>query len=301
VTKDGGKFSFLVNNKENYIISASYTGYRTMYSTTLDLAKNKDVNDIRLVLPKLAMDLKEVTVTAKRPMLEVKADKMIMNVEGTINAAGSDAFELLRKAPAVTVDNNDNIILAGKTGTQIFIDGKPSPLTGSDLSGYLKSIQSAQIESIEIITNPSAKYEAAGNAGIINIRFKKNKSFGTNGSVNAGYGIGVFSKYNAGFSLNYRNKKVNIFSTYSYSNVINEINTTGYRIQHDTIFDGGFDRFIRDKGHNIKAGMDYFLNKATTLGVIITAIPGSMQMDEPGETFMVPQLSCKFNGFACFT
>lgn len=211
---------------------------------------------------------------------------MIMNVEGTINAAGSDAFELLRKAPAVTIDNSDNIILAGKTGTQIFIDGKPSPLTGNDLSSYLKSIQSAQIEAIEIITNPSAKYEAAGNAGIINIRLRKNKSFGTNGSVNAGYGIGVFSKYNAGFSLNYRNKNLNVFSTYSYNNGINEINTSEHRTQQDSIFDHRFGRFIHDNGHNIKAGIDYFLNKANTFGVIITAMPGTQHMEEPGETFI---------------
>ncbi|MEI9809981.1 MAG: hypothetical protein WDO16_20105 [Bacteroidota bacterium] len=98
----------------------------------------------------------------------------------------------MRKAPGVTIDKDDNISLAGKNGVQIFIDGKPSPLSGADLAAYLKSLQSAQIEAIELITNPSAKYEAAGNAGIINIKLKKNKAFGTNGSVNAGYNIGTF-------------------------------------------------------------------------------------------------------------
>ena len=106
-------------------------------------------------------------------MIEVKADKTIVNVENSINAVGSDALELLRKSPGVLVDKDDALSLAGKNGVQVYIDGKPSPLSGADLAAYLKSIQSTQIESIELITNPSAKYEAAGNAGIINIKLKR--------------------------------------------------------------------------------------------------------------------------------
>src|SRR6185295_14680936 len=173
--------------------------------------------------------LQGVTVTSEKPMVEVKADKTIVNVEGTMNAVGNDAMELLRKSPGVTVDKDDNINLAGKNGVQIYIDGKPSPLTGTDLTSYLKSMQSAQIESIEIITNPSAKYEAAGNAGIINIRLKKNKAFGTNGSVSAGFNQGVYPKYNAGFSLNYRNNKFNIFGNYNYNKGKNENRLNLYR------------------------------------------------------------------------
>ena len=125
------------------------------------------------------------------------------------------------------LDKDDNISLAGKNGVQVYIDGKPSPLSGADLAAYLKSLQSAQIEAIEIITNPSAKYDAAGNAGIINIRLKKNKSFGTNGSVNAGYNIGIYPKYNGGLSLNHRNKKINVFGNYNYNNSKND-----YRIEY---------------------------------------------------------------------
>ena len=127
-----------------------------------------------------------VTVTSAKPMVEVKADKTILNVEGTINAVGNDGLELLRKSPGVMIDKDDNLSLAGKNGVKVYIDGKPSPLAGADLASYLKSLQSSQIEAIEIITNPSAKYEAAGNAGIINIKLKKNLTIGTNGSVNAG-------------------------------------------------------------------------------------------------------------------
>src|SRR5205085_11969013 len=123
-------------------------------------------------LAKAGANIQGVTVTSQKPMIEVKADKTILNVEGTINAVGYDALELLRRSPGVMIDKDDNVSLAGKNGVQVFIDGKPSPLAGADLANFLKSLQSAQIEAIEIITNPSAKYEAAGNAGIINIRLK---------------------------------------------------------------------------------------------------------------------------------
>ena len=98
------------------------------------------------------------------------------------------------------------LVLPGKMEYRFIIDGRVTPLSGADLAIYLKTLQSSQIESIELITNPSAKYDAAGNAGIINIRLKKNKAFGTNGSVNAGWNVGTYAKYNGGASLNYRNK-----------------------------------------------------------------------------------------------
>ena len=192
VTDKDGNYSFQTESGK-YLLSISHVGYTPMYSPIIDVAGG-DVSVPGLTMAKADKDLAGVTVTSQKPMVEVKADKTILNVEGTINAVGQDALELLRKSPGVMVDKDDNISLAGKNGVQVFIDGKPSPLSGADLSNYLKSMQSSQIEAIELITNPSAKYEAAGNAGIINIKLKKNKTFGTNGSVNAGYAIGNFPK-----------------------------------------------------------------------------------------------------------
>jgi hypothetical protein len=195
---------------------------------------------------------------------------MIVNVEGTINAVGNDALELLRKSPGVLIDKDDNLSLAGKNGVQVYIDGKPSPLSGADLAAYLKSLQSSQIEAIELITNPSAKYEAAGNAGIINIKLKKNKAFGTNGTVNAGYNIGTYAKYNGGFSINNRNSKANVFANYNYSQGINESNFTAYRVQTDSIFDQSSRILQRNKdAHNFKAGADFFINKNSTFGAVV--------------------------------
>jgi hypothetical protein len=269
VSADNGRYSIIANQPGNYLVSASHVGYVPAYSKVFELSGSGDINLPDLSMARRSAELKEVTVTATRPMVEVKADKTILNVEGTINATGNDAMELLRKAPGVLVDKDDNISLAGKNGVQIYVDGKPTPLSGADLAAYLKSLQSAQIEAIEIITNPSAKYDAAGNAGIINIRLKKNKSFGTNGSVNAGYNIGVYPKYNGGFSLNHRNKNINIFGNYNYNKSKNNNIFKLYRELLDTIFDQKTTMTFRNNSHGFKGGLDYFINKKSTVGVLI--------------------------------
>ena len=147
-------------------------------------------------------------VEAQRPIVEVQPDKTVFNVAGSINAQGNTALELLRKSPGVVVDNNDNLVLQGKSGVQVYIDGKKSPLSSDDLAIYLKNLQSDQVDAIEIITNPSAKYDAEGNAGIINLRLIKDKSVGTNGTVNLGTSFSENARYNGSLSLNHRNNKI---------------------------------------------------------------------------------------------
>ena len=154
---------------------------------------------------------------------------------------------------------------------------------------YLKSLQSSQIEAIEIITNPSAKYEAEGNAGIINIRLKKNKSFGTNGSVNAGYNIGIYPKYNAGISFNHRDKKVNLFGNYNFNNNRNQGFMNLYRIQLDTIFDQHSKMLFNNNSHNFKAGMDYFINPRNTIGVMVNGNLSSPHFSNQSSTIITYQ------------
>jgi hypothetical protein len=269
VTNTSGEYQFQNIKTGRYLTNVTYVGFAASYSPAFEVAGSGDVNVSTIALTKMTNGLKDVVVTTQKPIVEVKADKTILNVENTINAVGSDALELLRKSPGVLVDKDDNISLAGKNGVQIYIDGKPSPLTGTDLAYYLKSLQSSQIESIELITNPSAKYEAEGNAGIINIRLKKNKAFGTNGSVNVGYNIGIYPKYNAGFSLNHRNKRVNIFGNYNFNDNKNEGFMNIYRIQLDTIFDQHSKMLFKNISHNFKTGVDYFINSRNTIGVMV--------------------------------
>ncbi|ANE51150.1 outer membrane beta-barrel protein [Flavisolibacter tropicus] len=267
-TKDDGRFSIMADTG-SYLVNVSYIGFTPYYTSSITVS-NKDITLPIITLKKAdASTLKGVTVTSTRPMIEVKADKTVLNVEGTINAVGNDALELLRKSPGVMVDKDDNISLSGKNGVQIYIDGRPSPLTGQDLASYLKTLQSSQIEAIEIITNPSSKYDAAGNAGIINIRLKKNKSFGTNGSVNAGWNIGTYAKYNGGLSLNHRNAKINTFGNFNYfrARYANYMNMYRETVT-DSLFQQHNDMQFKNNSIGFKAGLDYFLSKKSTVGFI---------------------------------
>lgn len=268
VSDNTGQFSITPGAEGRYFVTGSFIGHAEISSPVFEFG-SADMSISDLPMRKLSGNMKEVTVIAKKPPVEVKADKMILNVEGSANAVGQDALELLRKSPGVMVDKDDNLSVSGKNGVQVYIDGRPTPLSGKDLADYLKTVQSSSIEAIEIITNPSAKYDAAGNAGIINIRLKKNKSYGTNGSVTAGYNIGIFPKYNGGISLNHRNKHVNVFGNYTYNRGRNESYMSLYREQLDTIFDQKSTMTFRNKSHNYKAGLDYFITRKSTVGVMV--------------------------------
>ncbi len=269
VTAADGKFQFVNIQPGNYFVNVTHVGYSTRNSDKFELSGGGAIDIPSLQLSKGSGNLKEVVVTTRKPVIEVRADKTILNVEGSINAVGQDALELLRKSPGVLIDKDDNISLSGKNGVQIYIDGRPTPIAGKDLSEYLKTLQSSQIEAIEIITNPSAKYDAAGNAGIINIRLKKNKSFGTNGSLNTGYNVGIFPKYNGGLSLNHRNRRINAFATYNANKNRGEAFMAFTRKQLDTLFDQKTVMSFRNRGQGFKAGMDYFVNNRQTVGVMV--------------------------------
>ena len=267
ITAADGSYTFTNIPSSSYYVSIASIGFAKGNSSVFEYT-NTNIEVATIEIKKASKQLGEVVVTSKKPMIEVRADKTIFNIENSINAVGSDAFELLRKSPGVMVDKDDNVSLSGKNGVQIYIDGRPSPLAGKDLANFLKTIQSSNIEAIELITNPSAKYDAAGNAGIINIRLKKNKSYGTNGSVNAGYAVGIYSKYNTGINFNNRNKKVNLFGSYNYNNNKNTNTINIYREISDTSFDQKGRMINNNLSHNVKAGIDVYANKRNTFGLI---------------------------------
>lgn len=220
-------------------------------------------------------ELSAVTVVSKKPLIEQKIDRTIVNVEASITNVGTSALDVLEKSPGVTVDKDGNISLKGKSGVQIYVDGRPTYLSGQDLTNMLKNMQSEQLDQLEIMTNPPAKYDAAGNAGVINLKTKKNKQVGYNGSATVGYGQGVYASTNESLNLNYRNGKVNVFSNLSY----------GYRQRFQTLtiqrkfidaatkvvksnFSQENNLLNNSEPYSVKLGMDYFASKKTTLGVV---------------------------------
>jgi hypothetical protein len=294
VTDKDGKFSLEKVPVGKYLVRASAIGYVQSLSEPVSVDENHlDVSLAPIVMKGETKTLNEVTVTAKKPMIEVKADKTVLNVAGSINSTGSTAMELLQKSPGVRVDKDDNISMNGKNGVRVYIDGKPSQMDGKDLAAYLKGMSSSDIEAIEIITNPSAKYDAAGNAGIINIRLNKNKNFGVNGNASLNTSFGITPKYNASTALNYRNKQVNVFGNYSYYTGEFHNQLRIYREQKSngqlTTFDQQNEMIDHNYNHNFKVGADFFVTKKSTIGVMVNGSHISGPWDNISKTSIAAQ------------
>jgi iron complex outermembrane recepter protein len=281
VTGDDGSFDIGGIAANRYFLKVNLIGAGEAWVPAFDYdGKDKSLETIELKAQ--ATQLSEVTVVARRPPVEVKADKTVLNVEGTVNSTGLNALELLRKAPGVTVDNNENVNVKGKNAVRVMIDGRDVPLDGKDLSALLKSTQASDISNIEIISNPSAKYDAAGNAGIINIRLKKNKAFGTNGSFGLEGIYGETFKGGGNLSINNRSKRFNVFGNLngSYGDWYNWQNFRREQYQDDQradglpgedwrVFDQKNTEYWENRRTGVRAGADWFINSKHTVGVLL--------------------------------
>jgi outer membrane receptor protein involved in Fe transport len=260
----------------NYLLRISAVGFNTQYSNAFSLEQTSFTLPSMTMAAKANAQMQGVTVTAKKPFIQKLSDRIVVNVENSIVSAGSSALDVLERSPGVTVDQNDAISLRGRSGVIIMIDGKPTPMTGADLANYLKGLPSSAIERIDIITNPSAKYDAAGNSGIIDIRMKKDQRLGTNGTFTAGYGQGIYPKANTGATFNYRNKAVNIFGNYNYSYRKN----LNHLIINRNFFENGVFKGSDDKdnyavmpfnSHTARLGADFFPSKNTIIGFVVNS------------------------------
>ena len=277
ITDKDGNFFFENINQGIYFLTASYIGRKTVNSKSFVLSADKPtvVVEVLQLLPN-GKDLKEVSVISKKAFIERKIDKTVVNVDASVTNAGSTAMDVLEKSPGVTVDKDGNISLKGKQGVMIMLDGKPSFLSGAELANLLRNMSAANLDQIEIMTNPSAKYDAAGNSGIINIKTKKTKQKGMNGSLTLGYGQGVYAKTNNSLNLNYRNGKFNIFSTLSVNQRKNYQHLDIKRVYKNmdqsvtAIFDQNA-RMLHNNGSNsAKIGVDYYASKKTTIGFVVS-------------------------------
>ncbi len=270
VSDDTGGFTIKSLASGGYYATVNSVGLQPFRSAAFTIT-DQDLVLEAFVLRNQTAVLEEVEIIGEKPLIEIQADKTVLNVQDNIAAAGTSGFELLRKAPGVVIDNNDNLIVEGKSGVQIFIDGKPSVLQGEDLTAFLQTLQADDIEAIEVITQPSSRYDAAGTAGIINIKLKRDKNLGTNGTVGAGYAYGKNSRYNTSLSLNHRSKKMNLFGTYSNRLGKSENFTNFDRRQFGTIFDSRTVSVNDRQNHNLRTGADWLMSQRSTLGVLLTA------------------------------
>jgi iron complex outermembrane receptor protein len=285
---EDGKFILMPIAAGNYWAKVTFSGYE---NRVLEDIKLKDGEKLELPdqqLAEVGTEVGTVEIQAERPLVTVKPDMLVFNVENTPNAIGENAFSLLRKAPGVVIDNNDNVMLLGKSGLRIYIDGKPSPLSAKDLANFLKSVQSNQIESIEIITNPSSKFDAAGNAGIINIKMKRDKNLGANATIDLGYAIGIYSKYNGSISANYRNKRFNAFGSYSVWKGKNRNWMDFYRTQSGLAFEQATIMTEDHMNHSFRAGADFFVGKKSTIGVLASGFVSESEHNNTSLTDIGP-------------
>jgi outer membrane receptor protein involved in Fe transport len=258
-----------------YFFRITAVGYTVFYSQKIDVREGEtaSLSSINL-LPRTDNRMQGITVSAHKPFIQRLNDRLIVNVDNSVINAGSAAIDVLERSPGVTIDQNDNIILRGRQGVIIMIDGRVTPMTGADLANYLRGLPVNAIERIEIITNPSSKYDAAGNSGIIDIRLKKDQRLGTNGTLTAGYGQGVYPKVNTGATFNYRNKSINVFGNYNYGyrEMMNHliINRNFYT---NGVLKGSDDKdnygFMAMTSHTARFGADFFPSKKTVLGFVV--------------------------------
>lgn len=302
-----GAFYFDHLQNGSYGIVVTHVGFAPFRDNHLD------INDIHgfialpviLLRPMTGRSLGEVVITAKKPLIEQRTDRTIVNVDAMLTASGSNALEALSKSPGVIVDANDNISLNGKSNVLVLIDDRPTYMSGPDLAAYLRSLPAGTLDKLELISNPPARYDASGGA-VINIVLKKNRAAGFNGSVNIGYNQGVYGKSNDALNVNYRTAKFNLFSNLSYSLDQNYSRETFSRYFYNQ--DGSLNTAAlqnsyykyRSNGWNGRLGMDYFLDQKTTLGFMLNGSTrlrtdlltygnnqynGNMQPDSSGKGF----------------
>ncbi|MBY0245231.1 MAG: TonB-dependent receptor [Sphingobacteriaceae bacterium] len=298
ITDKSGQFSFSNVKNGQYFIKVSSLNHEEHKSEIISIENNAAlVNEI--ILKSKSKSLNQVNIVAKKPFVERKVDKTVVNVEGSSVAVGATALELLQKAPGISVDQNDNISMQGKQGVLIQIDGKMTYMSGADVTNLLKNMQSSEIQTIELMTNPSSKYDASGNSGIINIKTKKGKSLGTNGSVNAGVGYGKFWRANSGVNFNNRSENTNVFGSF------NSAYNKGFQtIDIDRIANGTPNTYFMQKSelintrtsNNFKIGTDYFINKNNTLGFLVNGFINQGKENIGSTT----QIGPAFNSFDSF-
>ncbi|MDP4275465.1 MAG: outer membrane beta-barrel family protein [Bacteroidota bacterium] len=268
-TDSTGMYSFSVPAGD-YFVSVQMVGYKTVKTEKITLSASQEKELLPIFLENYDYKLKEVTVTAQRPFIEQKADRIVMNISESITNSGETAYDLLKKAPGVYLDKDDNIILRGKGGVLVTFNDRQTHLSAKDLANYLKGMQSSEIDKIEIITNPPARYDAAGNSGIINIKTKKNLKPGLNGSIYSGATRkSKKSEIYAGGNMNFRYGKWNVYGNYNPGTYAGNWNSNLDRKMTGVRFDQDVDGDWRYNANSFNAGVDYDINRQNTIGIMV--------------------------------
>ncbi|MEO7531243.1 MAG: outer membrane beta-barrel family protein [Sediminibacterium sp.] len=283
VSDQNGRYEMNNSKPGKYFVSVVLVGYAKAGSNAFDLAST-DIIVPALTLRQSTREMNEVVVQSKKPFIETKIDRTVVNVEASPSSAGATAMEILEKSPGVSVSSDGSISLRGKAGVIVMLDGKPTYMSSSDLANLLKNMPASSLDQVEIMTNPSARYDASGNSGIINIKTKKGKNNGFNGSFTLGISAGIFQPKDAvyitpksqnSFNFNYRHNKINLFGSYNpnYFRGRGELSIDRNFTNAGT-FDGSSSLLTNFKFGNfnqtLKLGLDYQADKKNVFGVVVS-------------------------------
>ncbi|MGG9963934.1 outer membrane beta-barrel protein [Ferruginibacter sp. SUN106] len=266
ITDTAGAYVIPFSRAGFYTIEVAFTGHTTQVKDSVFIDEEHAVIDA-IYLAIAVKDLKGVTVKAKPPYLMLKSDKIVLNIAQSPVASGGNAYDALKNAPGI-IAQGDQLNFRGKSIT-VLINGRPSNLTGDDLVNMLNNLQASGIEKIEILPNPSSKYEATG-AAVVNIILVKNKSFGTSYVLTTGIGTGKYLRANTGIDFNNRNKKTNIYGGYSFNHEAQFYKTTGVRYVSNGIISSDEEEVRKRNNNAAKLGLDYDINKKNSFGILIT-------------------------------
>lgn len=259
ITDDNGDFQIKNLALKNYTVEVAFIGY-TSFTVKADLTNQKSIALPKITLLEEATQLQGVEVVQERSTVEQKIDRRVINVGRDLTTAGATASEIMNNIPSVNVDQDGKISLRGNQNVRVLVDGRP---TNIDPAQLLKQIPSTSIKKIELITNPSAKYNPEGMSGIINIVLHKNSNDGFNGSLNAGITFGETPKFNNSLDMNYRTGKVNFFGNVG-SNFGKNFNE-GFIQRFDNNSQQVLDIVNDNESYLYKIGMDYYINDNNTL------------------------------------
>jgi hypothetical protein len=290
LTEADGHFAFENVAKGSYLLSFSMLGFETVVINNLTVDESRPLLDLKTTtLRENSTLLAEVSVVAKRPFLEQKIDRLVINVENSITSAGATALDVLERSPGVVVNRqNNSIALAGKNGVIVMINGRINRMPLEAVVQMLAGMPSGNIEKIELITTPPANFDAEGNAGFINIVMKQSNDAGLNGGYTFSGGIGRGSTASAGINFNYRKNQLNLYGDYSFGRQAQEqiflfdgqVLLNGNTLQTDT----RSDRDPVQRNHNARLGLDLTLSKKTVLGLLVSSYDNRWSMDAVNNT-----------------
>ncbi|WP_259067936.1 TonB-dependent receptor domain-containing protein [Mucilaginibacter sp. X4EP1] len=290
LTNEAGIYNLGITASGNYLVKATSVGYAQAVSLPFTISDPQSGFSIPVItMHSAGNSLNTVVITASKPLIEHKTDMTVMNIANSVLATGNNALEILARAPGVTLDQDDNIRLRGKKGVTVMINGKLTYLSSAQLATLLKSTDGTTIQSIEIITNPSAKYDASGSSGIINIRLKKSNQSGTNGSFITGVGYGNSWKDNQTLSLNHKDGDLNVYGSFSHYDgkydhhlLINR--TVADSLGGKTYFNQVSSSPATIHNNSYRVGADYDITSTNTAGFMVNGYFDKVYEDDASLT-----------------